>query len=367
MSPLPLLRYEKVRKEFPSPSASVVALDDVSFEINDGELFCLLGPSGCGKTTLLRCTAGLEELTSGRILYRGKDFSLVPPFRRNIGMVFQSYALYPHMSVFENVAYPLRIRKIPRKEILRRVSEIMELVGLPEVMDRNPSQLSGGQQQRVALARALVYEPALLLLDEPLANLDAKLKVLMRTEIRRIQKTAGVTAIYVTHDQPEAMSLGDRLAIMDLGHVRQIGTPEEIYREPDNQFVAGFIGEMNFFDGSVESCDERSIRIRVGSCLKSLPLRQPIEGPKEVVIAVRPQHLRLSRACGEGCFEGIVQFIQFLGISVRYHVLVSDSGTPFSVEVDMPVPVEGVSEGDRVSIDFRDANVLAFCDSERVA
>jgi len=363
----PQLRYEKVRKEFPSPSGPVVALDDVSFEIGDGELFCLLGPSGCGKTTLLRCTAGLEELAGGRILYGGKDFSVVPPFRRNIGMVFQSYALYPHMSVFENVAYPLRVHKIPRKEIPSRVSEIMELVGLPEVMDRNPSQLSGGQQQRVALARALVYEPALLLLDEPLANLDAKLKVLMRAEIRRIQKTAGVTAIYVTHDQPEAMSLGDRLAIMDLGHVRQIGTPGEIYSAPDNQFVAGFIGEMNFLDGGVESCDDRSIRIRVGLRQKSLALRRPIERPEEVVIALRPQHLHVSRACGEGCFEGIAQVIQFLGVSVRYHVLISDYGTPFSVEVDMPVPVEGISEGDRVSIDFRDADALAYSNGERIA
>jgi len=363
----PQLRYEEVRKEFKSPSGTVAALNSVSFEIQDGELFCLLGPSGCGKTTLLRCTAGLETLASGRILYGGTDFSIIPPFRRNIGMVFQSYALYPHMSVFENVAYPLRIHKVPRKEIARRVNGIMELVRLPEVLDRNPSQLSGGQQQRIALARALVYEPGLLLLDEPLANLDAKLKVQMRAEIRRIQKTANVTAIYVTHDQPEAMAIGDRLAIMELGYVRQIGSPGEIYSEPANQFVAGFIGEMNFFDGRVKAFDDSTVQVKIGSFVKSSKLLEHAKVDADrVVVALRPQCLYVA-AVDKGCFEGEVQVIQFLGMFIRYHVLISCEGGVFPVEIDMATPLEGIREGDRVSIDFDDADAFVYSNGERIA
>ena len=364
----PQLRYEKVRKEFNSPSGTVVALNNICFEIQEGELFCLLGPSGCGKTTLLRCTAGLEALESGRILYGGTDFSIVPPFRRNIGMVFQSYALYPHMSVFENVAYPLRVHKVPRKEITQKVNAIMELVGLPEVLDRNPSQLSGGQQQRIALARALVYEPQLLLLDEPLANLDAKLKVHMRAEIRRIQKTAKVTAIYVTHDQLEAMAIGDRLAIMELGYVRQVGSPGEIYTEPANQFVAGFIGEMNFFEGEVKACDDSAVQVKIGSCIKSSKLQEHAKvDADQVVLALRPQCLRLEPADKKGCFEGKVEVIQFLGMFTRYHVLILNEGQFLPVEIDMTTPVEGIREGDRVSIDFDAADAFVYSNGERIA
>ncbi len=283
-------------------------------------------------------------------------------------MVFQSYALYPHMSVFENVAYPLRVRKVPRKEITRKVNDIMELVGLPEVLDRNPSQLSGGQQQRIALARALVYEPGLLLLDEPLANLDAKLKVQMRAEIRRIQKTAGVTAIYVTHDQLEAMAIGDRLAIMELGRVRQVGSPAEIYSEPANQFVAGFIGEMNFFDGRVETFDDSTVQIRIGTCVKSIALQKHAKvAADQVVVALRPQYVRVAAVDKKGCFEGEVQVIQFLGMFVRYHVLISCERGSLPVEIDMATPVEGVREGDRVSIDFHDADALVYSNGERIA
>ncbi|HRV24054.1 MAG TPA: ABC transporter ATP-binding protein, partial [Sphaerochaeta sp.] len=206
------LTYSKIHKIFdPHSKNPVHALKDVSFSIEPGELFCLLGPSGCGKTTLLRATAGLETITSGHILYGDMDMTSIPPFRRNIGMVFQSFALYPHMNIFENVAYGLRVRKMEEKEIKRRVTEVMELVGLTEELKRNPSPtgLSGGQQQRVAIARALVYDPDILLLDEPLANLDAKLRRYMRAEIRRIQKATNITTIFVTHDQEEAMAIGD--------------------------------------------------------------------------------------------------------------------------------------------------------------
>lgn len=368
----PRLKYKEVRKEFKSQSSTVVALDRVSFEIQEGELFCLLGPSGCGKTTLLRCTAGLESIDGGKILYGDVDFSTIPPFRRNIGMVFQSYALYPHLSVFENVAYPLRVRKMSKRETTRRVRDIMTLVGLPEVLERNPSELSGGQQQRVALARALVYEPQLLLLDEPLANLDAKLKVYMRAEIRRIQKAAGVTTIYVTHDQLEAMAIGDRLAIMEAGHVRQIGSPSEIYEEPANEFVAGFIGEMNFFTGQVERLDGRVMKLRIGPCVKSVRMQEGrvVQG-NQVTVALRPQHLEIvtpDDANETECFEGEVQVIQFLGKYVRYQVLVTHEGNPLSIEVDMNESVKGIKEGDHVFVTFHETDALVYNNNrERIA
>src|SRR5690554_4503832 len=240
------ISYKNVQKTF-TGSQVVHALKKVSFTIEPGELFCLLGPSGCGKTTLLRCTAGLETLTDGRIFYDDRDVTTIPPFRRNIGMVFQSFALYPHMNVFENVAYGLRVRGIDEKSIRNKVTDIMELVGLPDVLRRNPSPtaLSGGQQQRVAVARALVYDPQILLLDEPLANLDAKLRRHMRAEIRRIQKVTNITTIFVTHDQEEAMAIGDRLAVLRKGVVEQIGTRDELYTNPNNAFVSNFIGKMN--------------------------------------------------------------------------------------------------------------------------
>lgn len=223
------LMYDDVEKTFPG-TRPVTALKKVSFKIEPGELFCLLGPSGCGKTTLLRCTAGLESISGGRIFYGDTDVTNIPPRKRNIGMVFQSFALYPHMTVFENVAYGLRVRKVPQEDVKRKVKEIMDLVGLPDVLERNPSPtaLSGGQQQRVAVARALVYDPEILLLDEPFANLDAKLRRYMRAEIRRIQKITKVTTIFVTHDQEEAMAIGDRLAIMKDGNTAQIGSADDV-------------------------------------------------------------------------------------------------------------------------------------------
>ena len=254
------LTYQHVNKIFGEQSKNPVhALKDVSFTIEPGELFCLLGPSGCGKTTLLRSTAGLESITSGQILYGDRDITAIPPFRRNIGMVFQSFALYPHMNIFENVAYGLRVRKTPEAIVKEKVTEVMELVGLTEELKRNPSPtgLSGGQQQRVAIARALVYDPDILLLDEPLANLDAKLRRYMRAEIRRIQKATGITTIFVTHDQEEAMAIGDRLAVLRMGVVEQIGTSNDLYTCPDSAFVSNFIGKMNFFNGTLT--DRKSV------------------------------------------------------------------------------------------------------------
>ncbi|MCX7028538.1 MAG: ABC transporter ATP-binding protein, partial [Spirochaetes bacterium] len=258
------LQIRNLHKSFAGKEAKVAALAGVSLEVREGELFTLLGPSGCGKTTTLRCVAGFEQPTSGSISFRGEDFTAVPPFRRNIGMVFQSYALFPHLSIHENVAYGLKVRRLPRAEIREKVRAILQLVGLEGAGNRKPGELSGGQQQRVALARALVYDPRLLLLDEPLSNLDAKLRVYMREEIRRIQQQAGVTTIYVTHDQEEALSISDRLAVMHAGRVSQVGTPDEIYQEPTNVRVADFIGQANFLPCRVAR-DAGAIRLSFAS------------------------------------------------------------------------------------------------------
>ena len=265
------ISYEAVEKVFHGKN-EVRALRDVSFTIEPGELFCLLGPSGCGKTTLLRCTAGLETLSARRIFYGDTDVTNIPPFRSNIGMVFQNYALYPHMSVFENVAYGLRVRGLFAGETKERVTEIMELVGLGEILHRNPSPkaLSGGQQQRVAVARGLVYNPTILLLDEPLANLDAKLRRYMRVEIRRIQKATNITTIFVTHDQEEAMAIGDRLAVMKDGYVKQIGSGEELYHNPKNLFVTSFIGGINLFAGAITEKSDPGYTIQLKAANRAL-------------------------------------------------------------------------------------------------
>ena len=240
---------------------NVKAVDHVTVTIEPGEIFFLLGPSGCGKTTLLRTIAGFHQPDAGTIFIGDRDVTNLPPYKRDTGMVFQSYALWPHMTVAENVAFGLSVRKCPKSEIARRVAAALEAVHMSDRAKYKPNQLSGGQQQRVALARALVIEPQCILLDEPLSNLDAKLRIEMRTEIRRICKEAGLTAIYVTHDQKEALSIADRLAVLRGGHIEQIGTPIEVYRHPANEFVAGFIGEANFLKGRVAEVSPRTIQV----------------------------------------------------------------------------------------------------------
>jgi len=371
------LRYDSVVKQFETDEGSVLALNKVSAEVREGELFCLLGPSGCGKTTLLRSTAGLETINDGKIFYGDEDFSLTPPYKRNIGMVFQNYALYPHMTVFENVAYALRIRKSPAEEIKKKVEEIMELVGLPGVLNRGPSELSGGQQQRVALARALVYDPELLLLDEPLANLDAKLKVQMRSEIRRIQKAAGVTTIYVTHDQLEAMAISDRLAIMDNGVICQVGTPNEIYSNPKSQFIAGFIGTMNFFEARIRP-EETKALIDIDGITKEVQLQKTAEAAAGVTVAVRPEHVRLTTKDSgtttgggtegtSGGFEGRIQILQFLGMYIRYQVVITIGGEEKVIQVDIDREYADAREGDSVRIDFSPEHMIVFQHGERIA
>ena len=362
--------YKNVVKKFAGKQEQVVALKGVSFEIKQGELFCLLGPSGCGKTTLLRITAGLEKLTSGKVLYGDKDITSIPPFRRNIGMVFQSFALYPHLNVFENVAYGLRVRKQPEEIVKKKVTAIMELVGLPDVLRRNPSPtaLSGGQQQRIAIARALVYDPEILLLDEPLASLDAKLRRHMRAEIRRIQKATNITTIYVTHDQEEAMAIGDRMAVMNNGLVEQIGFSDQIYHQPENIFVANFIGKMNFFPAEIIEIQGNNYQIKLDYNKKIIDLYLQKEQIKtddlkknnKIILGARPENMIILQKDEESTFKGRVQVIQNLGKIVRYEVSLLQIEKGKLIEVDRERALPGVKEGDEVAINFKKEDLLLF-------
>ncbi len=284
------VQFERVVKTF----GPLRAIDDLSLTIEPGELFFLLGPSGCGKTTLLRCLAGFYVPDSGVVLLGGEDITRRPPHERDTGMVFQSYALWPHLTVRENVAFGLELRKVPREELARRVSEALRLVKMADRADHRPAQLSGGQQQRVALARALVVQPKCLLLDEPLSNLDAKLRLDMRAEIRRICKESGLTALYVTHDQKEALSIADRLAVLDRGRIEQLGAPQEVYRRPANRFVAGFIGETHFLPATVTARDGGGVRLQTsaGELIATDAPPEAVPGA-DVTLSLRPEALRL--------------------------------------------------------------------------
>ena len=305
-----VIAVENVTKYFDS----VEVIREFSAVINDKEFVSLLGPSGCGKTTMLRIIAGFEKPTSGeirigdRVVSSGKSF--VPPEKRGVGMVFQSYAVWPHMTVFDNVAYPLKISKRPKAEIKAKVEKILESVHLDQYAARIPSQLSGGQQQRVALGRALVSEPELLLLDEPLSNLDAKLRESMRFEIKDIQKKFGSTVVYVTHDQAEAMAMSDRIIVLDRGVIQQVAGPTEIYRHPANQFVADFVGKVNFFKGIAGSG-----KIELSGIGQSLPYKGPYSG--KVIVAIRPENIILSpedpASCTSGVLEGSILSMFYLG------------------------------------------------------
>lgn len=307
------VRIEHVFKRF----GDVTAVSDFDLTVKDGEFVSLLGPSGCGKTTSLRMIAGFERATEGEIYIGDHCVSshikntFVPPEKRDIGMVFQSYAVWPHMTVTENVAYPLKIQKVTKEERAARVAEMLKLVHLDEYGSRYPHQLSGGQQQRVALARALVMRPGLLLLDEPLSNLDAKLRESMRFEISSIQKELGITVIYVTHDQSEAMTMSDRVVVMSRGVIQQIGTPYEIYRNPANKMVADFIGLVNFVEGEVQGD-----RVYISGTGVSFPNTSGITG--SATIAVRPENITMSRT--SGTIEGTLVHRFYLGDAVDYRV-----------------------------------------------
>ena len=271
----------------------------VSFTVADGEFLSLLGPSGCGKTTTLRCIAGFETATEGDVLIDGRSIAGRPPHRRDVGLVFQNYALFPHLSVGDNVAFGLRLRRRPAAEIARRVHDALSLVDLGGLDARYPRQLSGGQQQRVALARCLALEPSLLLLDEPLSNLDLKLRLQMRTELKKLQRRLGKTTVYVTHDQGEALALSDRIVVMSRGHVEQIGTPREIYESPRTRFVADFIGASNLLAGAIVSAGGAGVTVRAGALELRSTDRTPA-GASTVTVLIRPERIRLAAAPPHG-------------------------------------------------------------------
>jgi len=341
----PYLRIENLTKKF----GAFTALDRISLEVYEGEFVCFLGPSGCGKTTLLRAIAGLDIQTSGRIEQAGRDISALPPTERDFGIVFQSYALFPNLTVWKNVAYGLENARASRARVAERVRELLELVGLIDQGDKYPAQLSGGQQQRVALARALATSPGLLLLDEPLSALDAKVRVYLRHEIKQLQRRVGVTTIMVTHDQEEALTMADRIVVMNQGVIEQIGTPLEIYRDPASPFVADFIGLMNFLPGTVS----RSGGARVG------PLELPCQADgfapgTHVTLAIRPEDIVVleAQAADEQALEARIETLAFLGSFFRADLTV-DGLDEARLRADLPVELVrrlGLGEGHPLSV-----------------
>ncbi len=318
------VRLEHISKIYQDPKTGreFYAVKDTNLTIEPGSFVTLLGPSGCGKTTTLRMIAGFESPDEGEIYLGDEPINELTPNKRDTAMVFQSYALLPHYNVFDNVAYGLKLRKVPKDEIQERVMKILKLVELEGMEGRMTNQLSGGQQQRVALARALVIEPSVLLFDEPLSNLDAKLRVSMRTEIRRIQQEVGITAIYVTHDQSEAMALSDKIIIMDKGYVAQMGTPQEIYYHPVNEFVADFIGEANFLKGTLKRMDGELAVLDVEGSDCPVAAGGELEKDKEYTVVLRPEAATLADEGGLPCH---VVLSCFMGSYQNYHVMVGNT------------------------------------------
>lgn len=350
-----LIDIVNLRKEFPTAKGLFTAVDGIDLRTEPGEFLTLLGPSGCGKTTTLRMIAGFEDPTSGTITLDGQDILRLTPDKRPMSMVFQSYALFPHMTVRENVGYGLRLAKVPKAEMTERVDSALNSMGLMAMADRAPAQMSGGQQQRVALARAMVMRPKVLLFDEPLSNLDAKLRVAMRSEIRRLQREMGITAIYVTHDQDEAMSLSDRIIVMYQGRIAQIGTPEDIYRHPTDMFVADFIGQANFLDAELLSVSDGVALVTVLGVERTVPAAEEVSAGNQVAILVRPESVIIKRL-SEGSEPevggryGTVETMVFYGSIVEYTVK-TEAGLVTAVVSD-PDPYNIAQPGEIVEVDF---------------
>lgn len=357
-STAPVLSLDNVKKSY----GDFVAVHDANFSIAHGEFFSVLGPSGCGKTTILKMIAGFEQPTDGRVMIEGVDVSTVPPHRRAVNTVFQQYALFPHMSVFDNVAFGPRNKKLPETEVSSRVAEMLEVVRLSEFAQRRPAQLSGGQQQRVALARALVNYPSALLLDEPLAALDLKLREAMQIELKRIQREVEIAFVFVTHDQGEALTMSDRVAVMSAGRVEQIATPTEIYRRPASLFVAGFIGSANLLSGTVASVDASGARVDL-TCGASVRVAQSqcsagmdrSAGAKATVM-LRPEHLTVHGAAPSGeSIRATVTDVVFQGASVRI-VARTSNDTEMSAVVTGSTDLPFLSPGTSVWFTWHDAD-----------
>ena len=336
------------------------ALHGVSLNIEKGEFFTLLGPSGCGKTTLLRMIAGFNSIEGGDFYFGENRINDVPAHKRDIGMVFQNYAIFPHLTVEENVAYGLKARKVDKKEIDRRVKEALELVQIAPLATRKPSELSGGQQQRVALARAFVIEPSVLLMDEPLSNLDAKLRVQMRSIIKKLQRRLGITTIYVTHDQEEALAISDRIAVMNQGRVMQVGTPSEFYAKPENPFVAGFIGVSNFLNCDVTKCEGGMAKVSIkGELDIDVPVRKIYTGKAQ--LSSRPEQLFFS----ETGMPGKVMFSTFLGDFIEYEVELFDGQTLIINEYTKDT-AKVHEVGEKVFISFDATRISLYDEAEEV-
>lgn len=342
------IQLERVRKVF----GKVPAVADVSLEIKEGEFMVLLGPSGCGKTTLLRCLAGLERVDGGRVLIGGDDVTEEPPGKRGIAMVFQSYAVFPHMTVFDNIAFGLRMRRVPSDEIRRRVDEGAELLQIQQLLTRYPAQLSGGQRQRVAVARAIVMRPRVLLMDEPLSNLDALLRLQMRGELKRLHHEVRSTTMYVTHDQVEALSLGDRISVMKDGQLVQVDAPDRVYDLPATHFVGSFIGSppMNFLVGTLRSSDGVAALETAGVRLAISGL--PPRGAGQVLIGIRPEHIAVERAAFQDGVPATIVVVEPIGPQKLLTVQVGSS----TLKVTTPVEF-AVAQGERVWLRFDPARI----------
>ena len=361
----PDVRLERVTKRF----HEVVAVDDVSLEVERGEFFSMLGPSGCGKTTTLRMIAGFEEATSGSIYLGDREVTSLPPYRRDVNTVFQNYALFPHLNVYENVAFGLRRRKVADSEIRHRVGEMLDLVELPGYERRRTSQISGGQQQRVALARALINHPRVLLLDEPLGALDLKLRKQMQVELKRIQTEVEITFIYVTHDQEEAMTMSNRIAVMRAGRIEQLGAPEDLYERPATDFVAGFLGVSNLLPGKVSGADGALAEVELIAGGRVRVSGDGLSTGESVRVGVRPEKVNISIADGgagdEGSgsgaaarsnrLEGTVADASYIGVSTQYTVRLADGAdvTVYSQNTETSGATAHISQGERVRLSWR--------------
>lgn len=347
-----MINIQNVTKAFGAGQSRFLALDNVDVTIRENEFFTLLGPSGCGKTTLLRIIAGFEHPTTGSVTMNGEDLLTSPPHRRPVNTVFQSYALFPHLTVAQNIGFGLEMLGKPKNEIRKTVDEMMALVKMTEMADRQTSQISGGQQQRVALARALAPKPKVLLLDEPLSALDFKLRKDMQLELKRLQTETGITFVFVTHDQEEALTMSDRIAVMNSGSIRQIGGPRDIYDHPAERFVADFIGDTNFIAAEIISTSGETADVRLQSG-KTIAARTPevTELSGRITLAVRPEHATLEPGT-EGLLPGSLTEIVYFGTDTHYHIAMDD-GTTFVVRrQNQPDKSVDFASGDRVSVSF---------------